>query len=309
MMSFVQLLIGFVLLIWGADRFVDGASSVARRLGIPAVVVGLTIVAIGTSAPELSVSLTAALKGSNEIAVGNVIGSNFFNLLVVVGVSAAIAPMKADETILRRDLPMSGLAATALFAAIVFGKGTLYRGFGLALLAVLAVYLVWLVKDALRDHVRVDSAELTTPVWTIPLNLAVGLAGIIWGGDLTVDGACGIARMFGLSEELIAMTIVAVGTSLPELVTSITAARKGESGLALGNAVGSNIFNILMILGLSSAICPIQVSQAAYLDIAVLMLVTSLLTLFMRKRQGVTRSMGAVMTGVYIAYMAVLVMR
>lgn len=309
MISFVMLLVGFVLLIWGADRFVDGACAVARRLGIPSIVVGLTIVAIGTSAPELSVSLTAALKGANEIAVGNVIGSNLFNLLVVVGVSAVIAPMKADRDLIHRDLPIVGLVEIALQAAIILGGRMLHRGFGVAFLVALGGYLFLLVHDAMQNHVPADTATLHTPVWTIPLNLAIGLAGIIWGGDLTVDGATGIARMFGLSEELIGLTIVAIGTSLPELVTSITAARKGESALALGNAIGSNIFNILLILGVSSAICPIQVSQMGLIDLGLLILATLVFTLFMNRHEGVTRKMGTVMTGSYLAYMAWLIVR
>ena len=309
MLSFVLLALGFALLVWGADRFVEGACAAARRLGIPSVVVGLTIVAIGTSAPELSVSITAALKGANEIAVGNVIGSNLFNLLAVVGISAAIAPMEADTSLLRRDLPLSGLAAAVLLAVLTFFNGRIGRPWGLAFLAALVAYMAVLVREALSNHTEPDSAELNTPIWTIPLNLVLGLACIVLGGDLTIDGATGIARMFGLSEALIGLTIVAVGTSLPELVTSITAAVKGESGLALGNAVGSNLFNILLILGASAAICPIQVSGEILLDAAVLILATALCTLLIRRRGGVSRGLGTAMALGYAAYMGWLIVR
>ena len=309
MLSFIMLLGGFALLVWGADRFVSGACAAARRLGIPSVVVGLTIVALGTSAPELSVSVTAALKGANEIAVGNVVGSNLFNLLVVVGLSAAIAPMRAEEGLLRRDLPLSGLAASILFAMLAFGEGRLSRVSGLILLVIMVLYLFVLVRGALRNHTAADETELSVPVWTIPLNLFIGLCGIVLGGDLTVDGATGIARMFGLSEALIGLTIVAVGTSLPELVTSITAAIKGESGLALGNAVGSNLFNILFILGTSAAICPISVSMDAVFDVAVLVLVSAVCILTMRRSGGVGRVQGIVMTAAYMAYMGWIIVR
>ena len=309
MLSFIMLIGGFALLVWGADRFVGGACAAARRMGIPSVVVGLTIVALGTSAPELSVSVTAALKGANEIAVGNVVGSNLFNLLVVVGLSAVIAPMRAEEGLPRRDLPLSGLAASLLFAMLALGKGRLSRGSGLALLAIMVVYLFVLVREALRNHTAADEAELSAPVWTIPLNLIIGLCGIVLGGDLTVDGATGIARMFGLSEALIGLTIVAVGTSLPELVTSITAAVKGESGLALGNAVGSNLFNILFILGTSAAICPISVSMDAVFDAGVLVLVSVVCTLAMRRSRGVGRVQGVAMAAAYLAYMGWIIVR
>lgn len=309
MLSFVYLVTGFALLVWGADRFVEGACAAARRLGIPSVVVGLTIVAMGTSAPELSVSVTAALKGANEIAVGNVVGSNIFNLLVVVGVSALIAPMGADKSLLRRDMPLSGAAAAALLGMLWLGGGTIGRGSGLLLLEAMAAYMAFLVREALRDHVPADESALRTPAWTIPFNLAVGLAAIILGGDLTVDGATGVARMFGLSEALIGLTIVAIGTSLPELVTSVTAARKGESGLALGNAIGSNIFNILFILGVSAAISPIPVGMGAAADMIVLIAVTFGLWPVFLRRKGVSRASGAVMTALYIAYTAYLILR
>ncbi len=309
MSSVLKLLLGFILLVWGADRFVSGACAVARKLGIPAVVVGLTIVALGTSAPELSVSLTAALQGANEIAVGNVVGSNLFNLLAVVGVSAAIAPMRAEPGLLRRDLPLSGLASATLLLMLLLGQGSLRRGGGLVLLVGMFVYLFVLVREALKKQLSDHAAALSVPLWTIPLNLAAGLGGIVLGGSLTVGGATGIARMFGWSEALIGLTIVAVGTSLPELVTSVTAAIKGESGLALGNAVGSNLFNILFILGSSAAICPIRISRDVLTDVAILTAVSAVCTLLMRRKGGVSRGMGIAMASGYLAYMGWLIVR
>ena len=204
---------------------------------------------------------------------------------------------------------MSGLVASILFAMLAFGEGRLSRVSGLILLVIMVLYLFVLVREALRNHTAADETELSVPVWTIPLNLFIGLCGIVLGGDLTVDGATGIARMFGLSEALIGLTIVAVGTSLPELVTSITAAIKGESGLALGNAVGSNLFNILFILGTSATICPISVSMDAVFDVAVLVLVSAVCILTMRRSGGVGRVQGIVMTAAYLAYMGWIIVR
>ena len=260
MLSFIMLVFGFVLLVWGADKFVAGASALARRLGVSPLLVGLTIVAFGTSAPELAVSLTAALQGANEIAVGNVVGSNIFNLLMVAGLSAVVCPLVMDRTLLRRDWPIS-LGAAVLLLVYILPDLTISRIEGIILLLLFAMVLGMQIRAALknRDTLESEEDEITMPPLMIGVNIVLGLACIIIGGQLAVNGATGIARMFGLSETLIGLTIVAIGTSLPELVTSLVAARKGQNEIAMGNVIGSNIFNLLFILGVSATITPIPV--------------------------------------------------
>jgi len=237
MLSFVMLVIGFVLLVWGADKFVEGASALARKMGVSPLLVGLTIVAFGTSMPELAVSVTAALRGANEIAVGNVVGSNMFNLLVVAGLSAVICPLVMDKMLLRRDWPLSIFAAVLLLVAIA-PDHVIARWEGAVLLVIFAVILSRQIKAALNDRAQLaaaeaeaaeEAAEMTKSPVMIWVNIVLGLACIVLGGQLAVNGATGIARMFGLSETLIGLTIVAIGTSLPELVTSIVAARKDRT--------------------------------------------------------------------------------
>lgn len=309
MLSFVLLIIGFALLVWGADKFVAGASAFARRLGVSPLLVGLTIVAFGTSAPELAVSLTAALQGANEIAVGNVVGSNLFNLLVVAGLSAVICPLVMDRTLLRRDWPDSILAAILLLVFIVPDL-TISRMEGIILLVVFAGVLGAQIRAALRNRSAADEEddEPVMPPVMIGVNIVLGLACIIIGGQMAVNGATGIARMFGLSETLIGLTIVAIGTSLPELVTSLVAARKGQNEIAMGNVIGSNLFNILLILGVSSAITPIPVQATSIVDCIVLIAVSVVFYLpAMRGKLG--RFPGAVMALSYVAYTVYLIMR
>ena len=274
MLSFVFLVIGFALMIWGADKFVAGASALARKLGVSPLLIGLTIVAFGTSMPELAVSVTAALRGANEIAVGNVVGSNIFNLLVVAGLSAAVCPLVMDKTLLRRDWPLSILAAVLLLGAIAPDL-TIARWEGVVLLIIFAFILTHQIRTALQNREQLAAAaaeaeaeEAEAPMSTamIWVNILLGLACIVIGGQLAVNGATGIARMFGLSETLIGLTIVAMGTSLPELVTSIVAARKGQNDIAMGNVIGSNLFNIFLILGVSSVITPIPVQATSIVD-------------------------------------------
>ena len=324
MQSFVLLVIGFALLVWGADKFVAGASALARKLGVPALIVGLTVVAFGTSAPELAVSVTAAIKGANEIAVGNVVGSNMFNLLVVAGLSAVLCPLVIDRDILRRDWPLSAAAALLLFAMLA-RNGDITRLEGVILLAFFAVLMVLQLRPALKSRAALKNAgpdELSDsmPPVMIGVNVILGLICIVLGGQLSVDGATGIARMFGLSETLIGLTIVAIGTSLPELVTSIVAAKRGENDIAMGNVIGSNLFNILLILGVSSVIKPITVLPTAMIDTLILVAVSLLFFLPARfgrpapgsaaKRGGaLTRPVGAVMVLTYIAYTVYLILR
>lgn len=316
MLSFVMLVIGFVLLVWGADKFVEGASALARKMGVSPLLVGLTIVAFGTSMPELAVSVTAALRGANEIAVGNVVGSNMFNLLVVAGLSAVICPLVMDKMLLRRDWPLSIFAAVLLLAAIA-PDHVIARWEGAVLLIIFAVILSRQIKAALNDRAQLaaaeaeaaeEAAEMTKSPVLIWVNIVLGLACIVLGGQLAVNGATGIARMFGLSETLIGLTIVAIGTSLPELVTSIVAARKGQNEIAMGNVIGSNLFNILLILGVSAVITPIPVQATSITDCLFLIAISVVFYLPARKGK-LGRLPGAVMAAMYVAYTAYLIMR
>ena len=316
MLSFVMLVIGFVLLVWGADKFVEGASALARKMGVSPLLVGLTIVAFGTSMPELAVSVTAALRGANEIAVGNVVGSNMFNLLVVAGLSAVICPLVMDKMLLRRDWPLSIFAAVLLLVAIA-PDHVIARWEGAVLLVIFAVILSRQIKAALNDRAQLaaaeaeaaeEAAEMTKSPVLIWVNIVLGLACIVLGGQLAVNGATGIARMFGLSETLIGLTIVAIGTSLPELVTSIVAARKGQNEIAMGNVIGSNLFNILLILGVSAVITPIPVQATSIIDC--LFLITISVVFYLPARKGkLGRLPGAVMAAMYVVYTAYLIMR
>ena len=313
-LALVKLVIGFLFLVKGADCFVDGASSVAKKFRIPAFVIGLTIVAFGTSAPELAVSITAAMKGSNDIAIGNVVGSNIFNTLVVLGASAAITPIVVDKGMIKRDYPLSIFAAillgvlaldTIFFKADVMSLGRLD---GIILLIAFAGFMVMTVKAGMEGRTEEEEVEAMPMIKSL-IFILLGLAGIVWGGDLSVEGAKEIARFFGLSEAIIGLTIVALGTSLPELVTSVIAAKKGESDIAVGNVIGSNIFNIFLILGVSSAILPMNVSNTYLYDIGMLVAVMVLTYLPIAKTKKVTRGMGIAMVLVYIAYTVYLIMR
>lgn len=325
---YVYLIVGFVLLIKGADFFVDGASAVARLLKVPSVVIGLTIVAMGTSAPEAAVSITAGISGSNDIAISNVIGSNIFNLLVVIGVCAAIQAFDTDMEILKRDMPVNIGATILLLIFLLTGKqrGEISRIEGIILLVGIVVYLVVVVRSAMKNRksklaeiaeeaVELEEEEapkkLSVPM--IILFILGGLLAIVWGGDLVVDNAQRIALSFGMSPMLVGLTIVALGTSLPELVTSIVASRKGESGLALGNAVGSCLFNILFILGTSSLISPIRTSGKSIVesitDTAILVGITVLMLILSATGKKVSRGEGIFYVILYLLYMAFAIMR
>ena len=315
LIALLKLIVGFILLVKGADAFVDGASSVAKKFRIPAFVIGLTIVAFGTSAPELAVSITAALKGSNDIALGNVVGSNIFNTLVVLGTSAAITPIVVDKGIIKRDYPLSIFAAvllSILAADTLFTKSgalSLGRIDGIILLIAFAGFMVMTIKASMDGRTDMEEEAEALPVLKAVIFIVLGLVGIIYGGDLSVEGAKEIARFFGLSEAIIGLTIVAVGTSLPELVTSVIAAKKGESDIAVGNVIGSNIFNIFLILGASSTILPMNLSSSYLYDLAILICVAVLTYLPIAKTKEVTRSMGIIMVLAYIAYTVYLLVR
>lgn len=307
-MMYVWLLLGFALLIKGADLFVDGSSSAARIFKVPAVIIGLTIVAMGTSAPETAVSISAAAQGQNEIALSNVIGSNIFNLLVVVGVCAAIKPVIPAKEIIRRDLPISLLSAVLLLVASL--NLALGRIEGIVLLLGFAIYIGYLVFAA-RKNPAADTEENVKKMSPLKsaLFILIGIAGIVLGGQLVVNSASDIAASFGLSQTLIGLTIVAVGTSLPELVTSIVASRKGENGLALGNAIGSNIFNILLVMGLSATISPIGVNMQSVWDLVVLIAMSAVILVYLLIRKKLDRPFGVLMVLCYIAYMAYIIQR
>ena len=317
------LLIGFIALIKGADLFVEGSAALAKNFKVPGLIIGLTIVALGTSAPELAVSTSAALQGSNEIALSNVVGSNIFNLLCVLGVCAVIHPVPVDDKILKRDFPVSLLATVfVLFgtcgSCMISGDffsmgmeenvGLVTRILGIVLLICFISYIIYLIADAKKHPVPEDETSVRT-IRACLLFIFVGLVLIVGGGRAVVNSAKEIAKAAGMTETLIGLTIVAVGTSLPELVTSIVAARKGETGLAVGNVVGSNIFNLLFILGISAAIHPVSVNLASVYDLGILILVSILTWLFSVSDHSIKRIEGAIMLVVYVADVVFAIMR
>lgn len=306
-MMYVWLLVGFVLLIKGADIFVEGSSSLAKLLRVPTVIIGLTIVAMGTSAPEAAVSITAGLSGNNDIALGNVIGSNIFNLLVVVGVCALIKRFEPDKSIMKRDFGVSILAVVLLFALML--DRNLSRVEGLILLAGMTLYLIAAVWEAVHSRVESDEVIHTLSPLVSLLYIAGGIAAVVFGGDMVVDNASLIAAKFGLSQNLIGLTIVAIGTSLPELVTSIVAAKKGESGLALGNVIGSNIFNILFILGVSAGLHAITASAESRIDVIVLIIMSTAMFLGCKLKGSMGRMGGIVSIAAYVIYAVYIIMR
>lgn len=310
-MTYVLLIVGFVLLVKGADFFVSGTSSIAKALRVPSIIIGLTIVAFGTSAPEAAVSITAALKGSNDIALGNVIGSNIFNLLVVAGVSAAIIPLTLNASLLKRDFPLSILAAVILLLLAAVG-GSLSRVDGLVLIAVFGWFLYSTITEALKARSlsgqEAVAGEKPSMVSAAVLSV-IGLIGVIAGGNFVVDSATTIAKQFHVSESLIGLTIVAIGTSLPELVTSLVAAKKGEPDIAMGNVIGSNIFNIVCILGLSAALHPIQTTGETLIDTMVLIVVSAVVFLGTRREKKLKRPLGLAMAAVYVCYTVYIILR
>lgn len=306
--TILLLIIGFVLLVKGSDLFVDGSASVARLMGIPAVIVGLTIVSMGTSAPEAAVSITAGFKGSNEIALSNLVGSNIFNLLCVAGLSAVITPFAIDKTIIKRDYPIA-LGVMALAVVMCLTGKVVSRVEGVILLVTFIAYIVYLVWQAIvTREIDKNYEKPMSPIKSV-IFIIVGLCAIVGGGQLVVNSAKTIAREFGMSETLIGVTIVAIGTSLPELVTSIVAAHKGQSEIAIGNVVGSNLFNITFILGMSSAFTPIGVVPEAFIDSLVMLGVNALGYLFCLKDKRLGRKEGIFLLIVYIVYTVYLLMR
>lgn len=304
----VLLLVGFLFLIKGSDFFVDGASSIASHLKIPTIIVGLTIVAFGTSAPEAAVSITSSLTGSNAMAVSNVIGSNIFNMLMVIGIAALLSNLLMEKSVLKKDLPFL-VAITLLFAIFIFIGWDITNIEGIILLIILAGYIIYLIRGSKKSKNAndVEAAKFTLPKSIILI--IIGLAGIIIGGDLVVDSASAIAIALGMSETLVGLTIVAIGTSLPELVTSITALRKGENQLVIGNVIGSNIFNILFVLGASSAISRIPLDSSMLIDVLFMMGVTILCFIFGKTQDKYDKKEGVILIALFIAYMAFAILR
>ena len=318
----VVLLAGFVLLIKGADIFVAGSSAIARRLKVPPIVVGMTVVALGTSLPELAVSVAASLSGSNSLAVSNVTGSNLFNLLMVLGISALFTPLVVDPGCMKRDFPFSVICAVLLMVFGLTGK-RVERLEGAILLLLFVLFLVFTVRSALAA--RKEASEEPTgellPVWKCLLFVVLGIAMIKIGGDLVVGsevnvngraigyGATAIARTLGMSETLIGLTIVACGTSLPELVTSIVAAKKGEVDMAVGNVIGSNIFNVLLILGTAAAISPVDFLMENAVDLGILVAASVMTWVFSWTKHELVRWEGAVMVACYAAFLGYAIIR
>lgn len=313
------LVLGFVFLVKGADIFVEGSSSIAKRLHVPSIIIGLTIVAMGTSLPETAVSVTASLANNNALAVSNAVGSNIFNLMVVIGFCAVLTPVAVQREVLKRDFPFSMLCAILLFVLGCIGPMILGHFDGIILLALFAVYVVFLIRSALKasksgntsDDESIAAAEEMKMISVSKsiFFIVAGAIGIALGGDVVVNSASNIATKFGMSQTLVGLTIVSIGTSLPELVTSIVAARKNEVDMALGNAIGSNIFNILMVLGIASAISPIAFLTENLVDIAILMVFSVLVWIFAWTRRKLTKPEGAVMLLLYAAYVVYICMR
>ncbi|MEE0901699.1 MAG: calcium/sodium antiporter [Methanobrevibacter sp.] len=304
----VLLIVGFVFLIKGSDFFVDGASSIASLLKIPTIIVGLTIVALGTSAPEAAVSITSSLTGSNAMAVSNVIGSNLFNMLMVIGIAALLGDLLMEKSVLNKDLPFL-VAITILFAAFIFIGWNISSIEGIILLVILIAYILYLIRSAKKSE---NSDVVEKPKLSLPKSIifiVVGLAGIIIGGDLVVNSASDIAIALGMSETLVGLTIVAIGTSLPELVTSITALKKGENQMVIGNVIGSNIFNILFVLGASSAISAIPLDSSMLIDVVFMLFVTVLCFIFGKTQEKYDKKEGIILVALFIVYMAFAILR
>lgn len=314
LLQIVYIVIGVVLVLWGADRLTDGAVGIATRLNIPQIVIGLTIVAMGTSMPEFCVSLVSALKGTADLAVGNVVGSNVFNALLIVGVTALVAPMTILRQTVRKDIPFALVASMLLVLMCL--DGTLSRIDALVLLALFGFFMYVTLQAGLsakkedKQAASDEPAEAKAPMsWLrASLFIIIGLGCLIGGSNLFVGGATAVATELGISDAVVGLTVVAMGTSLPELATSVVAARKGNSGIAIGNALGSNVFNILLILGLTGAITPLTLQGITTLDLTMLVVSMMLLWLFSFTKLTIERWEGALLTTIFVAYMTYLVM-
>lgn len=303
-MEYIFLILGFVLLIKGADFFVDGSSSVAKRLKVSSLIIGMTIVAMGTSLPECAVSVSASITNQNSLAISNAVGSNIFNLMVVCGLCSIFCPLDVKKSTLKKEFPFSVAVAVLLLVLGVTGMVVNQLEGGLLIL-VFICFILWMIKSSKSGEKTEEESITVLPAWKCIVFIVGGAAAIALGGDMVVKSASQIARSFGMSETLIGLTIVALGTSLPELVTSIAAARKNEIDMALGNVIGSNIFNILFVLGVASAISPLSFTFENIIDIVVLCAMSVLVWIFAWPKKRLTRWQGIVMLlcyGIYCAY-------
>ena len=299
------LALGFVMLVKGSDWFVDGAAGIAAKFRIPQIIIGLTIVAMGTSAPEAAVSITAAMGGSADITVGNIVGSNILNVLVILGLASAIVPVAVGKSTLKIDIPFM-IAISAIFLLLGW-DGTITRIDGLVLIALFAGYIGYMIWEALHSNEEGDEIK-DMPIWKMLLSTVIGLALVVWGADVAVDAATKLAQIFGMSERFIGLTVVALGTSLPELFTSVTAARKGNADIAIGNIVGSNIFNILFVVGLSSMVIDVPFAANFRIDMLVAIAACVFIWLAALKSKKLARWAGFTMLLGYVGYFVYLLM-
>ena len=306
LLAVILLVLGFVMLIKGADWFVDGAAGIAARFGIPQLVIGLTIVAMGTSAPEAAVSITAATTGNAGITIGNVIGSNILNVLLILGVTAAITTVAVQKSTVKIEMPFMHII-TIVLAVLGFTGGQIVLWEGIVLWGFFLVYLGYLFNMAKKGNAEEEVAEML-PLWKQLLMLVIGIVCIVFGSDLTVDNATILAEALGMDDRLIGLTIVAFGTSLPELVTSATAAKKGNADIAIGNIVGSNIFNILFVVGTTALITPVAFKMGFLIDSAVALAAGCILWFGVMKEQKLKRPLGIVMLLAYAAYFVYLLL-
>ncbi len=316
-MSYILLVVGFALLIKGADWFVDGASKIAKILRISPLLIGLTIVAFGTSSPEATVSILAALDGSAEVSLGNVIGSNIFNITLVVGLTALINPLKVESETIRKEIPFTLLGSTVLLILISdvvlqsLTENLITRSDGLIFLLFFSIFMYYIFEVARnsRDKLEVQDESEKAKWGKNSIRTVIGLGAIIFGGELVVRNSTEIAVSLGMSETLVGLTIIAIGTSLPELVTSIMAAIKKQSEIALGNIVGSNIFNIFFVLGTSSLITPLPVNGKVFVDIALMLILTVILLIFSRTNYRIGKKEGSFLAVAYVLYLVFIIIR
>ena len=307
MMNIIYIVFGILMVLWGAGKLTDGATSIAAKMKIPPMIIGLTVVAMGTSMPEFFVSFVSALKGTSDLAVGNVVGSNIFNTMLIIGTTALVTPMVISKSTVKKDIPFAVLASAMLLPMAI--DGSISRIDAAVLFAVFIAFMLYTVRSAKKEKDNDNEDEVKEmPVWRAVAFLVLGLACLIVGSNLFVDGATAVASLLGVSEAVIGLTVVAGGTSLPELATSVVAARKGQCAIAMGNVIGSNVFNILMILGITGMIHPMSIIGITRLDLTVMQLSIILLWIFSFTKYTVARWEGGLLVALFLAYMTWLVM-
>lgn len=304
LLDIVIIIIGIYIVLKGADLLTEGAVSLAQRMNMPEMLIGLTVVAVGTSMPEFFVSVTSALQGTTDLAVANVVGSNIFNVLLIAGVSAVVSPMVISRSTVRRDIPVAVMASLILLGFGIYGS--ISRGAGILFLALLVVYTIYAIRTASPDESQMTDRKPYTMLGAIG-RIVIGLAGLVVGSDCFVSSATEVAGMLGISEAVIGLTIVAGGTSLPELATSVVAARKGQSSIAIGNVIGSCVYNIFLIIGVTGIITPMTIEGLSILDFALMMASITLLWLFSFTKYKVERWEGWLMIAIFACYLAWLV--